>query len=237
MLKSLALALEELVELEPSVQTLLLNDRFGDCASALGLGKMAVVSRNEIVFNVRGQLKEGASPPSGVTFGNASFRIRFDKFAIEGEGYAQLESLLASYELEGDGAYVWFVPDGYMAALSAVEQVWEKYGGGYFSHESLCVLNTSNRPTRCRLEAFYEDTSLPPAISEFVVAPKQSLHYRLDKLKTPDGSPLIAKNAPTSYKLTSFDARVVVQASRILTSGRSSEFASFGTTMAWTPVG
>jgi len=237
MLKNLALALQELADLEPSTQTLLLNDRFGDCAAALGLGKMAVVGDREVILNVRGTLKEGASAPSGVTFGSGSLRIRFDAFHIEGDGYAQLAALLSAYDSEGDGSYVWFVPDGYMASLSAVEQVWEKYGGGYFSHESICVLNTANRPTRCRLEAFYEDTSRPSVSSDFEVAAKQSLHYRLDKLRAPDGSPLIAKNAPTSYKLTSFDTRVIVQASRILTSGRSSEFASFGTTMAWTPVG
>jgi hypothetical protein len=237
MLKNLALALEELAVLDPPARTLLLNDRFGDCASALGLGRMAVVAGREVVVNVRGRLKADVSAPVGVTFGSASFRIRFDEFVVEGDGYAQLESLLSAYESDGDGSYVWFVPDGYMAALSAVEQVWEKYGGGYFSHESLCVLNTANRSTRCRLEAFYEDTSRPSVSNDFEVAAKQSLHYRLDKLRASDDSPLIAKNAPTSYKLTSYDTRVIVQASRILTSGRSSEFGSFGTTMAWTPVG
>ena len=160
MLKNLVLALEELNALEPSARTLLLNDRFGDCAAALGLGKMAVVGDREVVVNVRGRLKEGASAPVGVTLGSASFRIRFavegastptvrfNEFVVEGDGYAQLESLLSAYESDGDGSYVWFVPDGYMASLSAVEQVWEKYGGGYFSHESLCVLNTANRATR-----------------------------------------------------------------------------------------
>lgn len=237
MLKDLLAALDELADVEISAQTLLLNDRFGDCASALGLGKMAVVGDREVAIVVRGRLQAGATAPVGVAFGNASVRIRFDDFAVDGDGYEQLASLLLAYEPDGDGSYVWFVPDGYMASLSAVEQVWEKHGGGYFSHESLCVLNTANRPTRCRVEAFYEDPALPSVSSDFVVAAKQSLHYRLDKLRARDDSPLIAKNAPTSYKLTSFDTRVIVQASRILTSGRSSEFGSFGTTMAWTPVG
>ena len=60
-------------------------------------------------------------------------------------------------------------------------------------------------------------------------------NYRLDKLKNENGEPLIAKDAPVSYKITSRDARVVVQGSRILTSGENSIFASFGTVMAWCP--
>ena len=61
------------------------------------------------------------------------------------------------------------------------------------------------------------------------------MHYRLDKLKAENDDPLIAKDQPTSYKITSLSAKVVVQGSRILTSGDHSEFASFGTVIAWTP--
>jgi hypothetical protein len=50
-----------------------------------------------------------------------------------------------------------------------------------------------------------------------------------------NGEPLIAKDAPVSYKITSLDSRIVVQGSRILTSGEDSIFASFGTVMAWCP--
>jgi hypothetical protein len=57
----------------------------------------------------------------------------------------------------------------------------------------------------------------------------------LDKLKDVNGEPLIAKDAPVSYKITSLDSRIVVQGSRILTSGEDSIFASFGTVMAWCP--
>src|SRR5207249_4227155 len=62
-----------------------------------------------------------------------------------------LERAFGMYVLDGDGAHVWIVPDGYMAALTDHEKRWEKQGGGYFSHEALCVQNTGARDTRCEL--------------------------------------------------------------------------------------
>ncbi|MDE0019801.1 MAG: sensory rhodopsin transducer [Candidatus Poribacteria bacterium] len=216
----------------------LLNDRMQDCFRACGIGRAALLATsNNILFTVRGELKAGDhKPPRGVKLKQTAFEVRLNKLQYEGAGYDLLDEILQHYEMEGDGAYVWIVPDGYMASLSDVEKVWEAEGGGYFSHESMCVLNTSDKPTRCRLEAFFEDTSIAPVSVEFVVEAKQSLHYRIDKLKREDGSDLIPKDAPVSYKITSFDKRVVVQGSRILTSGRSSEFGSFGTVVAWTPA-
>ena len=245
MFRQIADVLDGLAPLEKQTLTWtavteMLNDRMRDCFRACGIGRAAVYTSlidKHILFTVRGELKsDPKEPPPGIKLKKTAFTARLKKIQYEGDGYDLLEEILQNYELEGDGAYVWFVPDGYMASLSDVEKVWEERGGGYFSHESMCVLNTSNQPTRCRLEAFFEDETLEPVSVEFVVAPKQSLHYRIDKLKREDGSDLIPKDAPVSYKITSFNKRVVVQGSRILTSGRSSEFGSFGTAIAWTPV-
>jgi hypothetical protein len=237
MLRRLVDALTDYAGLALPIQTGLLNDALGDCARALGLGRLAVVAENVVLANVRGTLRAGAhDAPPGVALGKQSFRLDMRVLTVDGDGYAQVERILRNYDMDGDGAYVWFLPDGYMASLSSVEKVWAQHGGGYFSHESICVLNSADRSTRCRLDIYYEDASRPCASAEFAVRPKQSLHYRLDKLTADDGAPLIAKDAPVSYRVTSFDTRVVVQGSRILTSGRSSEFASFGTTMAWTPL-
>ena len=216
----------------------LLNDRMQDCFRACGIGRAASIpGTSRMLFTVRGELKAGDhKPPRGVKLKQTAFEAQLNKLQYEGAGYDLLDEILEHYEMDGDGAYVWIVPDGYMASLSDVEKVWEAEGGGYFSHESMCVLNTSDQPTRCRLEAFFEDTEISPVSVEFVVEAKQSLHYRIDKLKREDGSDLIPKDAPVSYKITSFDKRVVVQGSRILTSGRSSEFGSFGTVVAWTPA-
>ncbi|MBM3214458.1 hypothetical protein FJZ36_06050 [Candidatus Poribacteria bacterium] len=237
MLRQIAVALEEYDGLPVPIQGRLLNDLTADCAAAMGIGEIAVIGDRKIIANVRGSLRETGRGIVGVSFGPHTIRIDFEQLRVADDGYEQLRQLLAHFDMDGDGSYIWFVPDGYMASLSEVEKVWEKHGGGYFSHESICVLNTASRPTDCILEAFYEDTSLKPVSARFTVQPKQSVHYRLDKLTAADGSPLIRKDAPTSYKLTSLHTRVIVQASRILTSGRSSEFGSFGTTMAWTPGG
>jgi hypothetical protein len=213
----------------------LLNDRMRACFAACGLGRLAIVDGTAVV-NVRGALRDAsAAVPTGISLGASCFRVASETFTAEGDGYAQLEGILAAYDLDGDGAHVWIVPDGFMASLSPVEEIWEADGGGYFSHESMCVLNTSARATRCTLEVFFEDEAMAPFTHSFSVAAHQSAHYRLDKLKDDDGEPLIPKDSPVSYKITSLDTPVVVQGSRILTSGRSSEFGSFGTAMGWTP--
>ena len=128
----------------------------------------------------------------------------------------------------------WLVVLLAMAGLSAVEKRWAREGGGYFSHEAICILNTGARATRCELTVYFE-AARAARRHIFTVPARRSIHLRLDKLRGPGGGLFIPKNAPVGYKLVSFDAPVVVQGSRILTSGRNSEFASFGTTMAWTP--
>ncbi|GIX07380.1 MAG: hypothetical protein KatS3mg115_1783 [Candidatus Poribacteria bacterium] len=231
MIRELLEALEDYATLDRRAQTELLNDRFGSRLAAWGFGRVVVVGPQRLLLNVRGRLRQSPETIPGVRYGTGA--VSLDGRHLPPD--LDLAHIAAQYEPEGDGAYVWFIPDGYMARLSEVEQVWEREGGGYFSHESICVLNTAERATRCRLEVFFEESGRAPISVEFQVAAKQSLHYRLDKLKDAQGNPLIPKDTPVSYKITSFDTRVVVQGSRILTSGRSSEFASFGTAMAWTP--
>jgi len=182
-------------------------------------------------LNVRGTLKQ-ENPITGIRFYPRSFVVSLDKVTKNPELIAEA---LTCYSSDGDGAYVWIVPDGYMAALTPAEKEWEAHGGGYFSHESICISNTADSDTRCLLEVLYEDPTLENVSCEFEVPAHRSVHYRLDQLKREDGEPLIAKDAPVSYKITSRDTRVVVQGSRILTSGENSVFASFGTVMAWCP--
>ncbi len=216
--------------------TNLLNDAFSDWLALKGIGRIAALDGGQLVMNVDGQLKPGhAFSVDGITLHNRFITVNLDPFDSLDKVSDALEKALECYLSEGDGAYVWVVPDGYMASLTDAEKEWEKHGGGYFSHESICVSNTADIDTRCQLEVLYEERSQARVTCEFEVAAHQSVHYRLDKLKAAKGEPLIAKDAPVSYKLTSHDARVVVQGSRILTSGEASEFASFGTVMAWCP--
>lgn len=206
-----------------------LNDAFGDWLASQGVSRIVILGDTRVCLNVRGHLKS-EHPAEGIKCYSRFIMISLDIVAPE-----QITAALGGYESDGDGSYVWIVPDGYMAALTPAEQAWEAEGGGYFSHESICVSNTADRETLCRLEVLYEDPALANVACEFSVPAQRSVHYRLDKLTSETGEPLIAKDAPVSYKLTSRDARVVVQGSRILTSGEDSTFASFGTVMGWCP--
>ncbi|MYG00555.1 hypothetical protein F4212_15680 [Candidatus Poribacteria bacterium] len=211
--------------------TTLLNDTFGDWLKTQNISHLEMVDENKLCINVTGQQKEH-NPSKGIQLFSRFLVISLD------EGTANPEAItnaLNSYSSDGDGAYVWIIPDGYMAGLTDAEQEWEQHGGGYFSHESICISNTADIDTSCLLEVLYEDTEMENVSCEFDVPAHRSVHYRLDKLKNTNGDPLIAKDAPVSYKITSRDARIVVQGSRILTSGDNSIFASFGTVMAWSP--
>lgn len=211
--------------------TTLLNDTFGDWLKTQDISHLDMVDENKLCLNVTGHLKEH-NPSKGIQLFSRFLVISLD------EGTANPEAItnaLNSYSSDGDGAYVWIIPDGYMAGLTDAEQEWEQHGGGYFSHESICISNTADVNTSCLLEVLYEDTDMENVSCEFDVPAHRSVHYRLDKLKNANGDPLIAKDAPVSYKITSRDARIVVQGSRILTSGENSMFASFGTVMAWCP--
>lgn len=211
--------------------TELLNRTFGDWLASQGVSRIDMLSPVHLWFTVQGALKQPNSL-RGIAFYDRFFIVDIDKVR---ENPECLADAIQCYSSDGDGAYVWVIPDGYMAALTPAEQEWEVHGGGYFSHESICISNTADCATRCHLEVLYEDISLDNVSCEFEVPAHSSVHYRLDKLKGEDGEPLIVKDAPVSYKITSRDARVVVQASRILTSGEGSTFASFGTVMAWCP--
>ncbi len=211
--------------------TTLLNDTFGDWLISQGISHLEVLEESRLCLNVTGQLKEH-NPLNDIQLFSRFLVISLDEDIVNPE---TVEEALKFYSSDGDGAYVWVIPDGYMAGLTASEQEWEEHGGGYFSHESICISNTADIDTICLLEVLYEDTDMDNVSCEFDVPAHRSVHYRLDKLKDANGEPLIAKDAPVSYKITSRNARIVVQGSRILTSGEDSMFASFGTVMAWCP--
>lgn len=212
--------------------TRLLNDTFGDWLASQNVSHIEMLDENRICLNVTGQLKEH-NPTKGIQLFSRFLVVNLDEIQEEPE---TVRNALKAYTSEGDGAFVWIIPDGYMASLSPTEQEWEQHGGGYFSHESICISNTADKDTVCLLEVLYEDNEIENVSCEFNVPAQRSVHYRLDKLKDSDGNPLIAKDAPVSYKITSRHARIVVQGSRILTSGEDSMFASFGTVMAWCPM-
>lgn len=223
----------------PEILTELVNQKFADHFRANRVDNIALLPPEvKLLVNVMGKLNADKKDVEFVNFYDSFFVL--DLYHLKKSKKSQrvqaeaLRQALEQYQFEGDGKFVWFIPDGFMASLTEIERERDRTGEGYFSHESICVLNTSEIDTRCQLEVFYEnDPEENNFECEFEVKAKQSLHYRLDKLKDDNGNPLIRKDSPVSYKITSYDARVVVQGSRILTSGEDSEFASFGTVMGW----
>jgi hypothetical protein len=213
----------------------ILNDLHGPALKAYGVGRV-IVSGDAVTLTLRGSLPK--LPDSNWCQADAetlTLQVAGLKASAIKRHAAELETILSRLVRDGDGAHVWIVPDGYMAALSDEEKRWEREGGGYFSHEALCVQNTGAKPSRCELFVYFEAPGRDVLRHRFNVPAQSSIHLRLDKLPGAKKQPFIPKSTPVGYKVASYDAPVVVQGSRILTSGKNSEFASFGTTMAWTP--
>ena len=163
--------------------TTLLNDTFGDWLASHGVSQLVMLEENKLCLNVTGAL-EHANSVNGIESYSRFLVVELDEVTENPEAIAEA---LKSYTSDGDGAYVWIIPDGYMAALTPAEQESEAHGGGYFSHESICISNTADRNTRCLLEVLYEDPDLENVSCEFGVPAHRSVHYRLDKLKDANG--------------------------------------------------
>jgi hypothetical protein len=218
----------------PAAASEILNDLYGSALKAYGVGRIVVSGREQVTLTVRGRMKKKIEA-AGVSAGAQTIDLSLERIAESDlkKTAAALEKALDNYQLDGDGAHVWIVPDGYMAALSDQEKRWEREGGGYFSHESVCVQNTGPRAAHCELFVYFEAAGREVLRYNFEVPAERSIHLRLDKIPGLRGEPFIPKSTPVGYKIISRDTPVVVQGSRILTSGRESEFAAFGTTMAW----
>jgi len=108
----------------------------------------------------------------------------------------------------GHGHRLWIVPDGYIATTP------EGCTGptGYFTHESVCILNDGDEPVDCVLDIYFEDRDPIDGI-RFTVGAERSLHYRMDKATDHDGN-LLPRDTPYSLRLAA-SAPVVVQHSRL----------------------
>ena len=224
----------------PVIASELLNALHGAALKPFGVARLVPVSTTRLVLAMNAVRSEKARVIKG-KFTKAGARtievsLKNLKPKLLDKMIGELAEQLSEFTPLGDGAYVWFIPDGFLASLTANEEKWAREGGGYFSHESLCVQNTGGLATRCTLYVYFEADGHEVLIHEFKVSARRSIHLRLDKIRGSNGQPFIPKSAPVGYKIVSREAPVIVQGSRILTSGRESEFASFGTTMAWAPV-
>ncbi|NUQ01020.1 MAG: hypothetical protein HUU35_14320 [Armatimonadetes bacterium] len=109
---------------------------------------------------------------------------------------------------EGHGHRLWIIPDGYLASTP------EGCTGptGYFSHESVCILNDGDEPAECVLDLFFEDRPPIKGIA-FTVEGERSWHYRMDQCRDNQGN-LLPRDTPYSMRLTA-SRKVVVQYSRL----------------------
>jgi hypothetical protein len=112
----------------------------------------------------------------------------------------------------------WYVPDAFLPTGSS---------SGFESHESACLLNTTDRETRVRFTFFFEDRE-PLGPVELRLGARRTWHVRLDDPASLGGLEL-PRGVPYAYAVES-DAPIVLQHSRLDTSGGA--YTLF-TSIAW----
>ena len=121
--------------------------------------------------------------------------------------------------MEPIGKTTWLIPDMYWPEITAE--------GHYVSHESVCVLNTSERECTVEFILYYEDNA-PLSGFSAVCAAERTHHIRMDKLLDNNGSNIL-RGVPYAA-LVKATVPVVVQYTRVDTT--QSENALM-TTMAY----
>ena len=116
------------------------------------------------------------------------------------------------------GKKTWLIPDTYLNSISKNKNI---------SHESICVLNTSDVDAVIKLTLFFEDREKRDDFESFCGAGRTH-HIRLDKIRSKNGES-IPRDIPYAILLES-NIEIVVQYSRLDTS--SAEMALM-TTMGY----
>ncbi|MBE6952905.1 MAG: hypothetical protein E7452_05050 [Ruminococcaceae bacterium] len=104
------------------------------------------------------------------------------------------------------GKTTWLIGDGY----------WDSHSNGLFnSHESVCVLNTSDKDATITMTLYFEDRD---EMGGFVAkcGAKRTHHIRMDKLISQEGK-AVPQDVPYAILVES-DVPVVVQYSRLMSS-------------------
>jgi len=104
------------------------------------------------------------------------------------------------------GKRKWFVPDAYLPSESTGDAV---------SHESACLLNTSDSDATVRFTFYFEDRD-PIGPIPLTLAARRTWHVRLDDAETLGGVDL-PRDVPYAYTVEG-DAPFVLQHSRLDTS-------------------
>ena len=116
------------------------------------------------------------------------------------------------------GKKTWLIPDTYLNSISKNENI---------SHESICVVNTSDTDAKIKLTLFFEDRAKRDDFESFCGAGRTH-HIRMDKIRSVNGES-IPKDVPYAVLVES-SVEIVVQYSRLDTS--AAEMALM-TTMAY----
>ena len=112
------------------------------------------------------------------------------------------------------GKKTWLIPDAY----------WDSHSTGiYPSHESVCVLNTSETDAEIKMTLYFEDREYMPNFNSFCGA-KKTHHIRMDKLLSFEGEP-VPQDVPYAILVES-NVPVVVQYSRLDTAQAEMGFIS-----------
>lgn len=98
----------------------------------------------------------------------------------------------------------WAIAEGYIPPGSTGESP------QFLSHETLCLLNTSEHPAHVRITIFFSDRD-PAGPYEVTVGPRRTLHLRTNDLETPERLP-----TDTDYAATiESDVPIIVQHTRL----------------------
>jgi hypothetical protein len=117
------------------------------------------------------------------------------------------------------GKTTWLIPDMYWPEITSQ--------GHYVSHESICVLNTSDEDCRVELILYFEDRKPVSGLSA-VCAAQRTNHIRMDRLVGADGKH-IPRGVPYAAVVNAA-IPVVVQYTRVDTTQSAN---SIMTTMAY----
>ena len=123
------------------------------------------------------------------------------------------------------GKKTWIFPDAFLPAKGHPYKT--SKNGDQFGHESLCMLNSSDKDALINISFYYENSE-PLENYKHTLKAKRSLHLRLDNITLLNNKKLL-REVPYSIILKS-NIKIVAQLSRLDT---TSENNSFMTSMGW----
>ena len=108
---------------------------------------------------------------------------------------------------DGIGKKIWAIAEGYIPSKSTGP------GPEFTSHETVCILNTSNQQAEIEIMIYFSDRD-PAGPFRFTVDGKRSKHIRFNDLKDPEVVPrdtdyasVISSNIPIVVQHTRLDTR------------------------------